>query len=145
MVAVLERLKAWNRGVDAGETATLYQLFEDRLWHRAFSDDFADGLFHRFYQWAGAERAAGLYAILGDPASRWWDDIGTVERRESRDDIYLLAADDAGARAGGCHRLGAAGIRCTPPPSPIRSAPAAGCWRGSSIAARCLSPATARP
>jgi penicillin amidase len=98
VVAVFERLKAWNRDIDAGETATLYQLFEDRLWHRAFNDDFADGLFHRFYQWAGAERSAGLYSILGDPTSRWWDDIATVERRESRDDIYLLAADDA-ARA----------------------------------------------
>ena len=30
-----------------------------------------------------------------DPGSRWWDDIGTVDRRESRDDVYLLAADDA--------------------------------------------------
>lgn len=98
VVAALERLKDWNRQIDASETATLYQLFEDRLWHRAFNDDFADDLFHRFYQWAGAERSAGLYAILGDPTSRWWDDIATVERRESRDDIYLLAADDA-ARA----------------------------------------------
>lgn len=97
-VAALERLKGWNREVDASDTATLYQLFEDRLWHRAFNDDFADDLFHRFYQWAGGERSAGLYAILGDPTSRWWDDIGTVERRESRDEIYLLAVDDA-ARA----------------------------------------------
>jgi penicillin amidase len=97
-IAALERLKSWNREIDASETATLFQLFEDRLWHRAFSDDFADDLFLRFYQWAGAERSAGLYTILADPTSRWWDDIATVERRESRDEIYLLAADDA-ARA----------------------------------------------
>jgi penicillin amidase len=97
-IAALERLKSWNREVDATETATLYQLFEDRLWHRAFGDDFADELFLRFYEWAGAERSAGLYAILADPTSRWWDDIGTVERRESRDEIYVLAAEDA-ARA----------------------------------------------
>jgi len=95
---VLKRLAAWNREVDGGEDVTLYQIFEDRLWHRAFNDDFPDDLFSRFYQWAGAERAAGLHAILADPGSRWWDDIATVERRESRDDIYLLAADDA-ARA----------------------------------------------
>jgi penicillin amidase len=94
----LQRIKQWDRRVGAGEDVTLYQLFEDRLWHRAFGDDFADDLFYRYYQWAGAERAAGLYAIIDDPGSRWWDDIGTVERRESRDDIYLLAADDA-ARA----------------------------------------------
>jgi penicillin G amidase len=94
----LERLKRWDRRVGAGEDATLYQLFEDRLWHRTFADDFADDLFYRFYQWAGAERPSGLYAVLHDPGSRWWDDIGTVDRRESRDDVFLLAADDA-ARA----------------------------------------------
>ncbi|MGD9903817.1 MAG: penicillin acylase family protein [Vicinamibacterales bacterium] len=95
---VLQRLKAWSREIDGGEEATLFAIFEDRLWHRAFNDEFPDDLFRRFYQWAGAERAAGLHAILADPGGRWWDDIGTVERRESRDDIYLLAAEDA-ARA----------------------------------------------
>ena len=98
VVEVLDRLKGWNGVIDAGEDVTVYQLFEDRLWHRAFNDDFPDELFHRFYQWAGGERSAGLHAILADPTSRWWDDIATVERRESRDDIYLLAADDT-ARA----------------------------------------------
>jgi penicillin amidase len=95
---VLERLERWDREIGAGEDVTLYQLFEDRLWHRAFNDDFRDDLFYRFYQWAGAERPAGLHAILGETGGRWWDDIATVERRESRDEIYLLAADDA-ARA----------------------------------------------
>ncbi len=97
-LGVLERLGRWDREVGNGEDVTLYQLFEDRLWHRAFNDDFPDDLFYRFYQWAGAERAAGLHAIVGDTGGRWWDDIATVERRESRDEIFLLAADDA-ARA----------------------------------------------
>jgi penicillin amidase len=94
-VGVLERLAAWSRVVDASEDATLYQLFEDRLWHRAFADELPADLFRRFYEWAGAERVAGVYALLDDPSSRWWDDIGTVERRETRDDVYLLAAADA--------------------------------------------------
>ena len=138
VVGVLERLKAWDREVGAGEDVTLYQLFEDRLWHRAFNDDFADDLFTRFYQWAGGERTAGLHAILGDPTSRWWDDIGTVERRESRDDIFLLAADDAGRALAqlpsggrGWDRVHAATLR---PPAWRR---AAVCWRGSSTAVPC--------
>ncbi|MEP7117917.1 MAG: penicillin acylase family protein [Acidobacteriota bacterium] len=94
-VALLERLKAWNRQVDGSEDAAAFEAFEDRLWRRTFADELPDEVFTPFYQWAGAERTAGLYVIAGDPASRWWDDIGTVERRESRDDIFLLAAADA--------------------------------------------------
>jgi penicillin amidase len=54
-----------------------------------------DDLFERFYEWAGAERPSGLYAVIDDPTSKWFEDIGTLERKESRDDIYLLAARDA--------------------------------------------------
>lgn len=96
-IAVLERLRGWNGVVDGSDAAAVFQAFEDRLWRRAFADDLSPDLFRRFYQWAGAERPAGLYAIVGDPQSRWWDDIGTVDRKESRDDIYVLAAADAAA------------------------------------------------
>jgi penicillin G amidase len=95
---VLERLRAWDQQVDGRAEVMLYQLFEDALWRRTFHDEMGEPLFDRFYQWAGAERPAGLYTIIDDPESVWFDDIGTVERRESRDDIYLLAAGDAGRR-----------------------------------------------
>ncbi|MGE0814554.1 MAG: penicillin acylase family protein [Vicinamibacterales bacterium] len=96
-VAALERLRDWNRQVDGSEEAALYEAFEDRLWRRTLSDELPEPLFRRFYQWAGAERPAGLFTILDDPAARWWDDIGTVDRKETRDDIFLLAAADAAA------------------------------------------------
>jgi penicillin amidase len=102
---VLEQLKQWDRVIDGGDDVALYQTFEDWLWRRTFSDDFPEGLFRRFYQWAGGERFAGIYPILNDPSARWWDDIATVERRETRDDIFVLAAADAArdvaARAAG--------------------------------------------
>ncbi len=94
-VALLERLRGWNAVADEGELPAVFAAFEDRLWRRAFADELPADLFRRYYQWAGAERPAGLYSILGDVNARWWDDIGTVERRESRDDVYLLAATDA--------------------------------------------------
>jgi penicillin amidase len=98
-------LKQWDRVIDGGDDVALYQTFEDWLWRRTFSDDFPEGLFRRFYQWAGGERFAGIYPILNDPSARWWDDIATVERRETRDDIFVLAAADAArdvaARAAG--------------------------------------------
>jgi penicillin amidase len=41
------------------------------------------------------ERFAGVYAILDDPQSPWWDDIATVDKHETRDDVMVLAAADA--------------------------------------------------
>ncbi len=94
-VALLERLRGWNFVVDGGEVPAVFEAFEDRLWRRTFGDELPADLFRRYYQWAGAERVAGLYSILDEPGARWWDDIGTVDRRETRDDIFLLAATDA--------------------------------------------------
>jgi penicillin amidase len=94
-VALLERLRGWDFVVDDGEVPAVFEAFEDRLWRRTFGDELPADLFRRYYQWAGAERIAGLYSILGEPGARWWDDIGTVDRRETRDDIFLLAATDA--------------------------------------------------
>ncbi|MDP1570611.1 MAG: penicillin acylase family protein [Vicinamibacterales bacterium] len=104
VVTTLERLRDWDRRVDGRPVVTIYQAFEEALWRRTFLDEMDEPLFRRFVEVAGAERPAGLYAILDEPRSRWFDDIGTVERRETRDDIFLLAAADAietlGARFG---------------------------------------------
>jgi len=94
-VRLLEELKSWDRVVDARPVVSLFQAFEHHLWRRTFVDEMDEPLFLKFYEWAGAEKPAGLYTVLADRDSRRWDDITTVERRESRDDIFLLAARDA--------------------------------------------------
>jgi penicillin amidase len=91
----LMRLSSWDRIVDDRPVVTLYEIFEQFLWRRAFEDEMDTPLFRVFFEWAGAERWSGLYTILGDRQSRWWDDVGTIDTRESRDDIYLLAAGEA--------------------------------------------------
>lgn len=91
----LEKLANWDRLVDARPVVAFYQAFEDAMWRRTFADELGDPLFLKFYEWAGAERYAGLYAVIGDRQSRWFDDIGTVDKRETLEDIYLLAARDA--------------------------------------------------
>ncbi|HYB94263.1 MAG TPA: penicillin acylase family protein [Vicinamibacterales bacterium] len=109
-VTLLDQLAKWDRVVDARPVVSLYEAFEDALWRRAFVDELDEDLFAKFYEWAGAEKPAGLYAILGDRESRWLDDITTVERRENRDDIFLLAIRDADERLqaefGGASRRG---------------------------------------
>jgi len=93
--SLLDRLGKWDHIVDSRPVVSLYEAFEDALWRRTFIDEMDDVLFLKFYEWAGAEKPAGLYAIINDRNSPWWDDITTVEKRETRDDIFMLAARDA--------------------------------------------------
>ena len=94
-LGALEELRAWDRRVDARPVVALFQAFEDALWRRTFTDEMGQELFDVFYEWAGAERPAGLYVILNDAGARWFDDIGTIDRKETRNEIYVLAAGDA--------------------------------------------------
>jgi penicillin amidase len=97
-VRLLERLQQWDHVVDARPIVSFYEAFEDALWRRAFIDEMEEPLFLKFYEWAGAEKPAGLYSIINEPRSKWWDDITTIEKTESRDEIFLLAAVDAEER-----------------------------------------------
>jgi penicillin amidase len=91
----LEALQTWDHVVDSRPIVSFYEAWEDALWRRAFIDEMEEPLFLKFYEWAGAEKPAGLYAIINDRNSKWWDDITTIEKTETRDDIFLLAARDA--------------------------------------------------
>jgi penicillin G amidase len=95
VASLLDQLSKWDRVVDSRPVVSLYQAFEHALWRRAFVDEMDEALFAKFYEWAGAEKPAGLYAIIGERHSPWWDDITTVEKKESRDEIFMLAAQDA--------------------------------------------------
>jgi penicillin G amidase len=92
---VLQRLHDWDKQIDGRPVVTLFHVFEEALWRRTFFDEMGAPLYDRFYEWASGERPAGLYAIIDDQSSRWFDDIATIDRHESRDDVYLLAAQDA--------------------------------------------------
>jgi penicillin amidase len=97
-VDALTQLAAWDQVVDGRAVVTLYEAFEDAVWRRTFVDEMGEPLFRLFYEWAGGERPAGLHAVIDERQSRWFDDIATIEKRESRDDIYILAARDAAER-----------------------------------------------
>jgi penicillin amidase len=91
----VERLRLWDGVVDARPVVTLYEAFLRAMWRRTFADELEAATYRRFFEYGVDERFAGLEAIIDDPASRYWDDIGTVDRRETRDDIVYLAAADA--------------------------------------------------
>ncbi|HEX7087221.1 MAG TPA: penicillin acylase family protein [Vicinamibacterales bacterium] len=91
----VERLRLWDRQVDGRPVVTLYQAFVRALWRRTFLDELGEELSRQLFEYGASERHVGLYAIARDPASPWWNDIATIDRRETRDDIVLLAAGDA--------------------------------------------------
>lgn len=95
VIDLLERLASWDRIVDGRPVVSMYEALEHAMWRRTFFDELGEPLFNRFYEWAGAERQAGLYSIIDERRNRWFDDIGTIDRRETRDDIMILAAQDA--------------------------------------------------
>ena len=97
-VRLLAQLQQWDHVVDSRPIVSFYEAFEDALWRRTFIDEMEEPLFLKFYEWAGAEKPAGIYALMNDPNNKWWDDITTIEKTETRDDIYLLAARDADDR-----------------------------------------------
>ncbi len=91
----IDRLRLWDRQVDGRPVVTLYEAFVRALWRRTFADELDASVFKALFEYGASERYVGLYSVIDDPASRWWNDIATVDRRESRDDIVLLAASDA--------------------------------------------------
>jgi penicillin G amidase len=91
----LDQLAQWDRVVDNRPIVAYYQAFEDAVWRRTFIDEMEEPLFNRFYEWAGAEKFAGIYSLLDDPDAKWWDDILTVELKETIYDVFLTAAQDA--------------------------------------------------
>ena len=93
--AALQMLQKWDCRFDGRPVVSLYHAFERALWQRTFGDELEGALFQQLFEYGLDERYTGIYAILDDPASPWWDDIATVDVHETRDDIMVLAASDA--------------------------------------------------
>jgi penicillin amidase len=91
----VDRLRLWDRQVDDRPVVALYEAFVRALWRRTFADEMEPSVFAQFFEYGLSERYTGLFQIIDDPTSHWWNDIATVEKRENRDDIVLLAAADA--------------------------------------------------
>jgi penicillin amidase len=95
ILAALDRLRLWDRRADDRSVVTLYETFVAALWRRTFVDELGEPVFRQYYEWAARERYAGLHMVIRDPTSRWWDDQATIDKRETRDDVVMLAAEDA--------------------------------------------------
>ena len=93
---VLRRIRGWDStcGVES-EGCAAYMAFEYRLLRGLFDDELGNDLARDYVGSPPSWQA--LIAILGDPASPWWDDRTTTNRTETMADIVGAALDSAGA------------------------------------------------
>jgi penicillin amidase len=92
LAEALELLRAWDRRADRDSAgAALFESFLLHLAERTFGDEAGAQLMQRI---KGQGTTTALIRILPDADAAWFDDVNTPER-ERRDDILLLALEDA--------------------------------------------------
>jgi penicillin amidase len=89
MEAARERLLAWDNRMERDSAeAALYACFFLKLIEETFKDQYPESA------WPPSPSArieSTIYTLLQDPGNAWWDDVGTPEVREKRDDILARA------------------------------------------------------
>jgi penicillin amidase len=88
----LDYLKSWDfqQHMDSGPAA-LYNLF----WVRLVSGAFYDELPEELWPGPGDTAMVAVRNLLDQPDNRWWDDVTTADKVETRDDILRLAFAEA--------------------------------------------------
>ncbi|HEY7818047.1 MAG TPA: penicillin acylase family protein, partial [Vicinamibacteria bacterium] len=93
-VAAIEKLRAWTGQMTDGPAPAIYQALYQRLLQNTFKDEIGDELFPAYLDFLELGHAGGLYAVLDDQASPYWDKRGTPEI-ETREKIFLASLGEA--------------------------------------------------
>ncbi len=95
-VEAIEKLRNWNGQMTDGPAPAVYQALYRRLIENTFKDEIGDELFPSYLDFLELGHSGGLYAVLDDEASSYWDDRGTPEV-ETRERIFLKSLAEASA------------------------------------------------
>jgi penicillin amidase len=78
-------LRAWDGQMKRGAAPSIFQAFYVRLIENTFKDELGDELFSEFLEFLGLGYPGGVFAIIDDPSSEWWDNRQTpgVEDRNA--------------------------------------------------------------
>ena len=92
-------LRIWDGKMGPGAAPALYQAFYVRLLANTFQDDVSDSLYSDFLDFVEMGHPGGIYAIVDDPNSVWWDNRNTpaVEDRRA---IFMQSFEEAIALLG---------------------------------------------
>ena len=81
-------LRTWDGRMGGGAAPALYQAFYARLLANTFQDDISDALYSDFLDFVEMGHPGGIYAIVDDPNSEWWDNR-TTPAVEDRNAIFM--------------------------------------------------------
>ncbi len=91
---VLDAIKSWDfHTTEQSAGAGAYQVFWLHLLRNTFDDDLGD-LAKDYVSGDDVNRQA-MILLLAQPDSKWWDDVATPNRVETRDDILKQSLADA--------------------------------------------------
>jgi penicillin amidase len=92
--AAIEKLRSWNGQMTDGAAPAIYQALYRRLIENTFKDEIGDELFPSYLDFLELGHSGGLYAVLDDERSPYWDDRGTPDV-ENRERIFLESIGEA--------------------------------------------------
>ncbi|MFQ5791947.1 MAG: penicillin acylase family protein, partial [Acidobacteriota bacterium] len=90
----LALLRSWSGQMGQGPAPAFYQAFYLRLLENTFRDELGAELLHDFLKFLELGFHGGVYAIIDEADSIWWDDRSTSPV-ETRTDIFRRALSDA--------------------------------------------------
>ena len=93
-VEAIEKLRGWNGQMTDGPAPAIYQALYRRLIENTFKDEIGDELFPSYLDFLELGHSGGLYAVVDDEASPYWDDRGTPDV-ETRERIFLESLEAA--------------------------------------------------
>jgi penicillin amidase len=106
VIAARDILLNWDGRMDMDSAgAALYAYFWVALVEEIFGDQIPERLWSRDSALAGGSRLLScVNNLLGEPDNRWWDDVTTLDKTETRDDI--LTRSFVGAFENGTEEFG---------------------------------------
>lgn len=87
---LIDWMGQWDYQSNVGSAqAAVFELFWSRLLFNIWTDQVG------YMPGGGSRLMAATKRLMNDPANAWWDNIGTPEKVESRDDILRLSFNEA--------------------------------------------------
>jgi penicillin amidase len=91
---VQQLLRSWDGHMAESAGAAIYQAFYLKLLENTFKDELGEELYAEFLDFVEFGYSGGIYSIIDDPASAWWDDSSTAPV-EDRTAMFQRSLEDA--------------------------------------------------
>ncbi len=87
-------LRTWNGQMSDGGAPALYQACYIKLIENTFQDELGEELYLELLEFLELGFPGGLYSVIDDPSSAWWDDRSTPAV-EDRNTIFARSLNEA--------------------------------------------------